>query len=479
MEKTLHAGFARVDITPVKASVPLGGHGATEFRMSARVEMPLNANCIALANGDERCVYLSLDIIGVKTVTLEYYREAIQAATGLPCDRIFLCASHTHSGPDLQSSIPSAVQYRDEYLRDRLVEGSQRALADLKPAKLSYGATQAGHPGAWLNHDRHYYAVPIEKKDSYTEEDLLPGVGEVRSCYMKGEKYVPVRHVEEADHSMQVMRLDRDAADDIILVNFAAHSTFADGRLRPCVNADHPGELVKRLEQLLPGTKCAYFQGCCGNLVPGTQIESEGIWGVTYPPRTPIKGMTEKHVSQTAYGAMTAGCAFKILTQCMQPSESDTLSFVQRIHMGGFDHRKDDLVGKAEQALELFRKEGHTPEAHAWCEKFGVGSIYTCMSIIRKSQLPEKGPIEVNAIRLGDCAITTLPFEPFSSIGEHIKAASPFRMTFVNGYSCGYHCYLPNKNAHPESYEASTTIYQPGTGEELEGVLTDMLRELY
>ncbi|MBR2080900.1 MAG: hypothetical protein IJ980_04630 [Oscillospiraceae bacterium] len=57
MDKKLHAGFARVEITPVKASVPIGGHGATEYRMSARVETPLYANVIALANGDERCVY--------------------------------------------------------------------------------------------------------------------------------------------------------------------------------------------------------------------------------------------------------------------------------------------------------------------------------------------------------------------------------------------------------------------------------------
>ena len=480
MEKTLHAGFARVDITPVKASVPLAGHGATEFRMSARVEMPLNANCIALANGDERCVYLSLDIIGVKTETLAYYREAIGAATGLPGDRIFICASHTHSAPDLQSSLPSAVAYRDEYLRDKLVEGSERALADLKPAKLSYGATQAGHPGAWLNHDRHYYCVEDSKKDNYTEADLRLTVGELNhwKIWKKGSGYTIVRHVEEADHSIQVMRLDRKAADDIILVNFASHSTFADGTRRPCINADHPGELVKRLEQLIPGAKCAYFQGCCGNLIPGTHIEEEGIWGVTFPPSQPVKGMDEIFRSQTAYAAMTAGYAFKVLTQGMQPSETDTLAFLQREHMGKVDHRKDALVDKARQAIEVFEKEGHTHAASEWCAKFGLGSVSTCGSIIRKAALPPEIPIEVNAIRIGDCAITTLPFEPFSSIGEHVKAASPFKMTFVNGYSCGYHCYLPNKTVDPDSYEGSTTKFMPGTDEELEGVLTEMLNEL-
>jgi len=477
MDKKLHAGFARIDITPVKASVPIGGHGATEYRMSARVETPLYANVIALANGDEHCVYLSLDIIGVRTEPLELYRAAINEATGMPRDRIFICASHTHSGPDLKSELPSAVQYREEYLRDRLVEGAKRALADLKPAKLSYGATTAGRPGAWLNHDRHYYSVPVEKRDNYAPEDLVLAVGKL-NVWNKDSGYCPVQHVEEADHSIQLMRFERDAADDIVLVNFAAHSTFADTRLRPCINADHPGELVKRLEELVPDTKCAYFQGCCGNLVPGTQIEEEGIWGVTYPPSSPVKGLTCRHVSQSAYGAMTAGYAFKALTQCMKPSETDTLSFVQRTHMGRCDHRRDDLAEKAEQALEVYNREGHTPAASEWCAKFGLGSVYTCGAIVRKSKLPEALPIEVNAIRIGDCAITTLPFEPFSSIGEHIKERSPFAMTFVNGYACGYHCYLPNKTVDPDSYEGSTTIYMPGTDEELEDTLTDMLKEL-
>ena len=480
MANTLQAGFARVEISPRKASVPLGGHGASQFRLCAQVVDPLYANVFALANGEERCIYLSLDLIYVPPVPMEAYRAAISEATGVPANRIFACGSHTHAGPDMHSMLPTAVAYREVELPAYLVEAAKRALADLKPAKLSYGATQAGHPGAWLNHDRHYYCVEDSKKDNYTEADLRLTVGELNhwKIWKKGSGYTIVRHVEEADHSIQVMRLDRKAADDIILVNFASHSTFADGTRRPCINADHPGELVKRLEQLIPGVKCAYFQGCCGNLIPGTHIEEEGIWGVTFPPSQPVKGMDEIFRSQTAYAAMTAGYAFKVLTQGMQPSETDTLAFLQREHMGKVDHRKDALVDKARQAIEVFEREGHTHAASEWCAKFGLGSVSTCGSIIRKAALPPEIPIEVNAIRIGDCAITTLPFEPFSSIGEHVKAASPFKMTFVNGYCCGYHCYLPNKTVDPDSYEGSTTKFMPGTDEELEGVLTEMLNEM-
>ena len=34
--------------------------------------------------------------------------------------------------------------------------------------------------------------------------------------------------------------------------------------------------------------------------------------------------------------------------------------------------------------------------------------------------------MELNAIRIGDCGIATIPFEPWCSIGEYIKDHSPF-----------------------------------------------------
>ena len=471
MANTLQAGFARVEISPRKASVPLGGHGASQFRLCAQVVDPLYANVIALANGEERCIYLSLDLIYVPPVPMEAYRAAISEATGVPANRIFACGSHTHAGPDMHSMLPTAVAYREVELPAYLVEAAKRALADLKPAKLSYGKGLAGRPGAWMNFDRHYYGVETAKKDSYTEADLLDGVGAVKSGFTRGD-YVPVRHKEEADHSLQVLRFSREAADDIILVNYAAHGTTADLNQRcPNVSSDHPGALVKRLEEILPGTKCAYLQGCCGNLIPNTLIEEEGVRCITYDK--------DKHVRDWhAYGAVMASYAYEILMHHMQESETDTLQFVQHDYVAKYDHQKDDLVEQAKEALKVFDAEGHTPEAKAWCKKFNLGGVYACGAIIRRASLPETGSFELNAIRIGDCAIATIPFEPFSSIGESIKAASPFAMTFVNGYCGGHQGYLPNKNVNPKAYEGLTTNYVLGTGEGVAEKLVEMLKKL-
>ena len=59
-----------------------------------------------------------------------------------------------------------------------------------------------------------------------------------------------------------------------------------------------------------------------------------------------------------------------------------------------------------------------------------------------------------------------------------MKSASPFAMTFMSGYSCGYEGYLPNHTVHPRSYEGMVTAYMPGTDVEVDNELTQMLKEL-
>ena len=475
MEKKLHAGFARVDISPRKASVPLGGLGASEYRLSSIIQDPLNANVIALANGEERCLYISMELLWVPTRYVAAYRAAITEATGLPAERMFMCAIHTHSGPDPDSNLPTALQYFQVELKENLVEAAKRALADLKPAKLSYGVADGGRPGAWLNFDRHYYCVPIEKKDNYTEEDLLPGEGELKSKYRKGDGYVAVRHVEEVDHRVQVLRFTRDAADDIMILNFAAHPCFVDGTTRPVVSSDYPGALIKRMEELFPATKCSFLNSCAGNVVSGTLIKEEGIWGITYATKNPPGIKLRSHY---AYAAALAGCAYEAIALNGKESETDTLAFGHEMYIGKVDHSKDHLAPQAKEALKLFEQEGHTPAAKEWCHKFGLGSVYACGAILQRAALPQTDEIELNVIRIGDCAIATLPFDTFSSIGEYVKAHSPFAMTCMNAYSCGCHNYLPNKDAHPECYEATRMRYEVGTGELLAEELSNMLKKL-
>ena len=231
------------------------------------------------------------------------------------------------------------------------------------------------------------------------------------------------------------------------------------------------------MEELFPDTKCAYLNSCAGNVVTGTQFEEDGIPGITYPPGNP-KGMKEKLRSQYAYAAALATCAYYAITKNARESETDTLAFCRRMYIGKVDHSKDHLAAQAKEALKLYEKEGHTPEAKKWCAKFRLGNVYACGAILQRAALPKTDEIELNAIRIGDCGIATIPFEPYCTIGTYIKEHSPFAMTIANGYCCGYHSYLPTLKAHPDCYESSKMPFMPGTAEAIGEKLSEMLNTL-
>ena len=200
-------------------------------------------------------------------------------------------------------------------------------------------------------------------------------------------------------------------------------------------------------------------------------MPEEGIRGLTVGPKA-IN-------SHTAYAAALAGEAYAVMMRSMKPSGTDTLAFRQRIHTADINHSMDHLLPLTTKILELYGKEGYSDEVRRLCLENGFNSIYHCSNVVARSKEPLTGKIELNAIRIGDCAIVTAPFELFSGTGIRIKAASPFALTVVKAYSCGFQSYLPSRNSTPDSYEANSTRYVRGTAEELETHFAEMLSELH
>ena len=198
MTQEMYVGFARAEITPTICCVSMGGFSAMEFRLSGVVGDPLYVNAVAIRSGEETIVYLATDLLGIPVHRVAEFREVISEKTGLPKDRIFLGASHTHSGPELRSDIPNAEKYRKEQLAPTLADAAYRALKDLRPAKQSYGSIEVGQKDCRLNYDRHYYCVPIEKKDNYTKDDRI--FAEVIDCrpVRDGDSWI-LSFLEKAD----------------------------------------------------------------------------------------------------------------------------------------------------------------------------------------------------------------------------------------------------------------------------------------
>src|SRR5688572_30234437 len=103
----LAAGVARVSITP-----PVGIHlsGFAGRAPSTGVHDPLTATALVLAERDRgadaasHVAIVALDLAGLHGDEITpRIKTAVEAATGIPPERVFLVCSHTHYGPVIAS----------------------------------------------------------------------------------------------------------------------------------------------------------------------------------------------------------------------------------------------------------------------------------------------------------------------------------------------------------------------------------------
>jgi putative membrane-bound dehydrogenase-like protein len=148
--ETYRVGVARVDITP-DYPVRLSGFGFRRTE-SEGVTQPIFAKALAIsqAQGDP-VVLLTVDNLGVPAKVTAEVASRLSEEFGLEQKRLFISASHTHTAPMLSGvcptlfslPIPPDHQKRiDRYTKeftDKLVEVAAAALADRRPARLTWG----------------------------------------------------------------------------------------------------------------------------------------------------------------------------------------------------------------------------------------------------------------------------------------------------------------------------------------------------
>ena len=107
-------GYARVSITP-DAPVPLDGYGNNQLRTTNHVLDELYATCIAFRSGEETILWFSQDLLSAKAILIHQAMERIIARTGVPEDHIFLCCTHTYSGPAVYEDTPGIRAFLEKY----------------------------------------------------------------------------------------------------------------------------------------------------------------------------------------------------------------------------------------------------------------------------------------------------------------------------------------------------------------------------
>ncbi len=166
----LLVGSAEREITPA-----IGGYmgGFSLARTSTRVAAPLKVRALVLASGQRRIAIVGVDNLGVMRDDVDWIKRGLD---GFAVGDVFVCASHTHAGPDLiglwGNYLTSSGRDREyvAQLRRAAAAAVAEARANAAPARLSLGeellppeglVKNANRTGVWDRRVTVLHAVAI------------------------------------------------------------------------------------------------------------------------------------------------------------------------------------------------------------------------------------------------------------------------------------------------------------------------------
>ena len=139
----LAIGWGSADITPETMGAICG---ASFPRTAKGVRDPLKATALAISQGDEAVVFLTLDALAIHPGPEEALRNEVAARIpGFPVEKLIVNCTHTHAGGSLYPFEPKHPE-KGEYARfcaRRAAEAVAAAWKDRKPGSVAWGYTPA------------------------------------------------------------------------------------------------------------------------------------------------------------------------------------------------------------------------------------------------------------------------------------------------------------------------------------------------
>jgi len=236
-------GLARAAITPDQF-MWMAGYASRDRPADGKLT-DLWVKAMALQDADgERAVLVTLDVIGVSREMSAAIAETLKQRHGLERRQLALCTSHTHSGPVVYRNLsplhelvvdPQQRQRIEEYtatLQNKILQIIDKALADLKPAQLSWASGTA--------------TFAVNRRNN--------PAGQVPQLRAEGKLCGPF------DHDVPVLAV-RNASGKLqaVVFGYACHATTLD-LFQWC--GDYPGYAQIELEQAHPDCQAMFWAGC-------------------------------------------------------------------------------------------------------------------------------------------------------------------------------------------------------------------------
>lgn len=444
----MKTGFSRLCITP-----PLGTtvSGYYEERVTKGVLDELYISVVAFDNGNEKALLIAADLLKINQVDCDEYRNRISERTGVLFDNIFITCSHTHTGPVVGVNFSTGLRgdgYYEEFLARQLCDASEYALCDLADSEFYYATGEAKNIS---------FVRRFRMKDGSVQTN--PGINNPN-----------VDHVlSDPDETVKLIKIVRQDAEDIFLVNFGVHPDVVGGEL---ISADYIGFLRDTVEAAIDNTYCVFLQGAQGdvnhiNPFP-TESESQDL-EITFD------GCPRGYGHARHMGRVIAGAVLSICDKAKKIDGGSILGKKQVVTIPS--NQQNDKLEYAKNIVKLH-------ESGRDCDiPFEAMELTTVVAeatrIVNLQNGPESYSFTMSALKIGDLALAGLPGEPFTEIGKRICDSSPFENTVFCALANGGESYFPTSKAYDEGgYESRSSTLKKGGDDILVSGMTSLLESI-
>ena len=404
------AGIALVDVTPNK--FPVFVNGGMISRSYEKVSTRIHARALAMSDSSTTVVMVVVDSCMMPRPLLDDAKAAASKATGIPPERMLISATHTHSAPSCLACLGTdADPNYVPFLKEKLVQAISQATSRMQPAKIGYGKIDA----AELTALRRW----IRRPDRIAQDPF--GNPTVRANMHAGGNWDDVTGEsgpEDPDLSLIAVQTAQ-GKPLAVLANFSMHY-FGDRD----ISADYYGRFCGKLKELIApeGEFLGIMShGCSGD-----------IWRRDY--RQP-KEKWDRYPDINDYASALADRAQKVYKQIEFRDDVDVVMAESRLKM---KYRVPDLQ-LLQWAQKIVEAMGDRPPKDRT-------EVYAKEQIILHER--QETTIVVQAVRIGEIAITTTPNETYALTGLKIKAQSPLANTMVIELANGGDGYIPPPEQH-------------------------------
>ena len=446
----LRAGAAVVDITPA-LGVANGGVIA-RGGAATHIHGELHARCLVLDDGATRLAIAICDMRMLGGEVVARAKSLAGEATGLAPENILIAATHTHAAPAMVAIHPEP---RDrayaEFVARRIADGITRAGHHLAPAKVGWGvgsAPQHVHNRRWFMKPMAIAANPFGGRSDEVKmnpprgTDLLKPAGPV-------DPQVSVLDVRHTD--------GRPLA---LLANYGLH--YVGGYQAGHVSADYFGLFADRVQGLL---------GADRQHPPFVAMMSNGTSG---------------DVSNNAFRAKPARLPAWVK---MQRVANDLAGKVAKV-VGNIGHHATAPLAVAATELQLGVRRPDDARL-GWARRTLANDtdpkrltrpeIYA-QEALALAKFPARVPVVLQAFRIGDLRIITVPCEMFAETGLALKQEAGLGPLFIIELANGYRGYLPTPRQHEwggyETWPARSSYLEVQAAPKIRAALLGLLSKL-